>query len=205
MWPKLNLSNTHSKTLNCESVKWDYNNNWGVDYCSSSLGVSRNSAVKVAVAPGECPLRWDTAHSFLKPPMSSLHPVNKFPSVPTKSTGFPSDMCTSCPQTSKLIWTLDLVAQNYLGRHGFLHNHNVNWQSAFNMMLHCFYALTSNSRCAHCYSPIWLVSYSGTLVPKGRGVTLCFPRVLWVLILWWRVRGCWQGSQSVDEKRESCT
>lgn len=130
------------------------------------------------------------------------HPVNKSPSVPTKSTGFPSDMCSSCPQTGELMWILDLVAQNYLGRHGFLHNHNVNWQSPFNRMAHCFYALSSNSRGAHRY---FASSYSGTLIPRGRGVTLCFPGVLWVLILWWRVRGCWQESQSAEAEREPCT
>lgn len=86
MWPKLNLLNTHPKTLNCESVKRDCIITMGMRIIEAAAsGVSRNSAGKAAAAPGACPLRWDTAHSFLKPPMSSLHPVNKSPSVPTKS------------------------------------------------------------------------------------------------------------------------
>lgn len=36
-------------------------------------------------------------------------------------------------------------------------------------MVHCFCALSSSSRCAHYFRPTWLLSYSGTPIPKGRG------------------------------------
>lgn len=89
MWPKLNLPNTPPKTLNLEPVRWDYENNWGVNYCSSSLW-----GVKKQCCDGSYRSRRmmfevrNAAHSIPKPPVSSLHPVNKSPSAPIKSTSF---------------------------------------------------------------------------------------------------------------------
>ena len=127
MWPKFDLSNTYPKTLNGEPVRQEYEKSWGEDYCCSSLWVVNNHCcdgsrnARVGSWPA-CSKRMtleleNATHPFSKPPVSSLHPVNKSPSAPITPTSFPSvSWAALAPRPARKFETLGLAAQSHLWR-----------------------------------------------------------------------------------------